>query len=483
MRKGKKIAICVATALFLIMGAALPVWADEDLPALIKRVEPSTVVIFALNPEEKKISQGTGFFVNSEGDVMTNYHVLSGASRAVVKVSSGGEYPVKKILAEDPDGDLVRVAVEIPREEVRPLALSRSLPEVGEKIVIVGTPLGLDKTVSDGIVSAIRRVPEFGEVIQLTAPISSGSSGSPVFNMRGEVVGVATFYLLPGQSLNFAIPATRIWKLTSAVEKTLPEWNEKHKKELREEAETAYQTGLRYLWLENCERAAPYFEEALQKNPEHGGAGFRAGYCLTQLKQYDRAISFYIRAIELDPADARIYNNLCMAYAMSGGIDLARQACQKAVELKPDLAESHNNLGWVYHRMERYSESIASCKEAIRINPEFAQAHYNLGNNYSALKRFEEAAEAYKQAIRLNFNYAEAHLNLGAAYNQMGRFDEAIGSYKRVTRLKPLFPEAHLNLGMTYLNMGDKGSALEEYKILKDLNTDMANKLFNLIYE
>ncbi len=479
----KKSACGLGIVFFLILRFTPLIYAEEKLPALIKRVEPSTVVIFALSPEAKKISQGTGFFVNSEGDVITNYHVLAGASRAVVKVSSGAEYAVKKILAEDAEGDLIRIAVEIPPEEVRPLTVSRSLPEVGEKIVIVGTPLGLDKTVSDGIVSAVRQVPDFGEVIQLTAPISSGSSGSPVFNMRGEVVGVATFYLLAGQSLNFAIPATRIWRLTADVGKSLPEWREKHKRELQAEAETAYQTGLRYLWLEKCEQAIPFFEETLQKNPEHGGASFRAGYCWTQLKQYDRAIPFYLRAIQLDPADARLYSNLCMAAAMSGNMDMARQSCLNAIELKPDLAEAHNNLGWVYHRMARYPESVVSCKEAIRINPDFAQAHYNLGNNYSALRRYEEATEAYKQAIRLDFNYAEAHLNLGAAYNQMGRFEDAIATYKHVIRLKPLFPEAHLNLGMTYLKMGDKGSAIEEYKILKDLNADMANKLFNLIYE
>jgi len=72
---------------------------------------------------------------------------------------------------------------------------------------------------------------------------------------------------------------------------------------------------------------------------------------------------------------------------------------------------------------------------------------------------------------------------LGAALHQLGLFEEAVESYKRAVRLKPLLPETHLNLGMTYLQMGDKGSALEEFKILKDLDKEMANRLFNLIYE
>ena len=94
-----------------------------------------------------------------------------------------------------------------------------------------------------------------------------------------------------------------------------------------------------------------------------------------------------------------------------------------------------------------------------------------------------DAIESYKQTIRINFDYAEGHMNLGAAYNQTGRYEEAIESYKQAVQIKPGLAEAHLNLGMTYLRVGDRGSALEEYKILKDQDKELANRLFNLIYE
>ncbi len=77
-----------------------------------------------------------------------------------------------------------------------------------------GSPLGLEKTLSDGIVSAIREIPGFGKVIQITAPISPGSSGSPVLNMQGEVIGIVTFQIVEGQNLNFAIPSERIASLS-----------------------------------------------------------------------------------------------------------------------------------------------------------------------------------------------------------------------------------------------------------------------------
>jgi tetratricopeptide (TPR) repeat protein len=466
-----------------ILWISSPALGQADLPSLIKKAEPSIVVILTYNQAGKQIGQGTGFFINRSGDVITNHHVLQRASRSEIRLSNGQKYPVKGVIAEDSDGDLVRLSVLIPEEKVIPLAISPTLPQVGEKVVVIGNPLGLDQTVSDGIVSAIREVPGFGKIVQMTAPISPGSSGSPVLDMKGEVIGVATFLILAGQNLNFAIPGERISKMSIGEGRNLAEREERRKEGQLEEATELYATGLRYVWAGKCELALPYFIEAAKRNPNHGRAFFHLGYCLVQMGKNREALGPYERALKLRPQDPLIHNNLCGVYGKLGHYGEAVEACKQAIQLKPDLPEAHNNLAWSYHQQGRYQEAIESSRQAIRLQPDMATAHYNLGNGYAAQKRYEEAAEAYKQAIRLEFDYAEAHLNLGAAYNQMGRYEEAIGSYKRALRLKPLMAEGHLNLGMTYLKWGDKGSAIEEYKILKDLNKEMANQLFNLIYE
>ncbi len=468
--------------LFFILVAS-PIMGQENLPVLIKKVEPSIVVILIYNQEGKILGQGSGFFINQEGDVITNSHVLQEASRAVIKTNDGKEYSVEKIVAEDMVGDLIQVSVNIPKETVRPLPIITTLPEVGERIVVIGTPLGLDKTVSDGIVSAVREIPGFGKIIQVTAPISPGSSGSPVINMKGEVIGVATFFIVAGQNLNFAIPGERIAQLAIHQGETLSEREEGRMKDWLVSAEGLYTIGLRFLWAEDYEKALPYFIETVKRNPEHAQAYFQIGYCLARLGQYKEAIELYKQAIRIKPGDAEIHNNLCVAYGMVGRYGDAIESCRQAIQLKSDIAEAHNNLGWSYQRLGRYQEAIQSCKDAIRLKPDFALAHYNLGNNYSALKKYEEAIDSYKEAIRIKFDYAEGHLDLGAAYFHIGRFEEAISSYKQAIRLKPSLAEAHLNLGMSYLKLGDKGSAIEEYKILRGLNQELANKLFNLIYE
>jgi tetratricopeptide (TPR) repeat protein len=468
---------------FSLLFISFPASPQTDLPALIKKVKPSIVVILTYNQEGKQIGQGTGFFVAQNGDVISNRHVLQTASRSKIKLLSGEEYPVKRVVAEDSEGDLIRISVDIPEEKVVPLTISPNFPRVGEKVVVIGTPLGLDQTVSEGIVSAIREIPGFGKIMQMTAPISPGSSGSPVLNMEGEVIGVATFLILAGQNLNFAIPGERIGRMSVGTGQNLSEREEKRRQTEAQEAGDIYATGLRYVWAGKYEMALPYFMETVKRDSKHGRAFFQMGYCLTRMGHNRQALDPYLRARQLRPEDPAVHNNLCGVLGKLDRYGEAGEACKQALQLAPGLAEAHNNLAWVYHRQGRYPEAVESGKQAIRLQPDFAEAHYNLGNGYAALKKYDQAAEAYKQAIRLEFDYAEAHLNLGAAYNQMGRYEEAIDSYKRALRMKPLMPEGHLNLGMTYLKLGDKGSAIEEYKVLKFLNPEMANRLFNLIYE
>jgi tetratricopeptide (TPR) repeat protein len=468
--------------LYFLTGASSTM-GQEDLPALVKRIEPSIVVIFTYNQQGNILGQGTGFFISKKGDVVTNYHVLQKASRAEIVTFDGGKYPVEKVLAEDKEGDLLRVSVDIPEDKVRPLPVSLTLPEVGERIIVIGTPLGLDQTVSDGIVSAVREIPQFGKIIQVTAPISFGSSGSPVVDMKGKVIGVATFFIRDGQNLNFAIPGERIGRLVLGQGKSLAEREESRVKDWMASADGLYTTGLRYLWIDDCKKALPYFLETIRRDPHRGDALYRIGYCMAMLGHYEEAIESYKQALQINPQDANVHTDLCLAYDDSGRYEEAVQSCQRAIQLKPDSAQAYNNLGWSYHKLGRYAEAVESSKQAIRLKPDFPKAHYNLGNHYLALKKYPQAAESYKEAIRLQFDFAEAHLNLGAVYNQMGRFEEAIASYKLAIRFKPTLAEAYLNLGMTFLKMGDRASAIEEYEILKDLNKEEANRLFNLMYE
>jgi hypothetical protein len=147
--------------------------------------------------------------------VVANYHALKGRRLADIKTASGKIYPVGSVVAEDRDNDLVMVSTGAVREDIAPLHVSSAMPLVGDRVVVIGNPLGLEQTVSDGIVSAYRERKGGMKAIQITAPISPGSSGSPVVNLQGEVIGVAFGHMVGGQNLNFCIPGEIVARLAS----------------------------------------------------------------------------------------------------------------------------------------------------------------------------------------------------------------------------------------------------------------------------
>lgn len=371
---------------------------QENLPAIVKKVEPSVVVIITYDREGEILVQGSGFFISKNGNVVTNCHVLQGATRAEVKTTDGSVYPVKNILAEDQEGDLILVSVEISTNAVHPLPISRSLPEKGERIIVIGSPLGLEQTVADGIVSAVREIPAFTtagtyeNIIQITAPISQGSSGSPVVNMKGEVIGIATFLIVEGQNLNFAIPSERLARLSPGKGQTLAE---RRAGEI-EESKHIYRAGIKCLWAENYEKALSRFEEAIEKNPRYAEACFLIGHCNDELGHYPEAIEAYKQAIRIKPDFADAYCLLAISYSHLGRYEESIESSKQAIRIRPDYAEAHLMLGSAYGKLGREHESIESFKQAIRINPDLAEAHFSLGATYWILRDRGSALQEYK---------------------------------------------------------------------------------------
>src|SRR5258707_15062683 len=206
--------LLIAVGLFAATQAFPQASRPETLPELVRRVKPSVVAIATYDAQGEALMTGSGFFVRP-GQVVTNLHVIRGAQRSEIKTldGKGKIFPVAGLLAVDEEGDLALLSVEMPPDRPRVSELARVLPDEGERIVVIGNPLKLEGSVADGIVSAVREVPNVGKIIQITAPISHGNSGSPVFNMKGEVVGVVTVKVTNGQNINLAISAARVSEL------------------------------------------------------------------------------------------------------------------------------------------------------------------------------------------------------------------------------------------------------------------------------
>jgi S1-C subfamily serine protease len=150
------------------------------------------------------LARGTGFIIGADGRIATNLHVVEGARRVRVTLADEREFDQVTVSALDAGHDLV--VLRIPATALPALRFYDGALEVGQPIVAIGHPVGMENTVSDGLVSGMRRVTADLELIQMTAPISPGSSGGPVLDDRGRVIGVATLQHRVGQNVNFAMP-------------------------------------------------------------------------------------------------------------------------------------------------------------------------------------------------------------------------------------------------------------------------------------
>jgi hypothetical protein len=174
----------------------------QDLTQLFLKCKNSVFLIYSI--DLKGISQGSGFFVNDKGVAISNYHVLNSSNfkSSLVVLEDGQEFKIEKIIEENKDLDYVVFKVNNPTNyKFDKVDVSYLNSVIGESIFAIGNPMGLEKTLSEGIVSGFRDSEKY---IQTTTPITHGSSGGPLFNKRGEVIGITTSGM--GEAnLNFAI--------------------------------------------------------------------------------------------------------------------------------------------------------------------------------------------------------------------------------------------------------------------------------------
>lgn len=180
---------------------------------IFRHASPAVLSAEVLDPRTNApMWGGTAFLVNSSGILVTNYHVVNGATRMEIRWPDGKSLRSLSVLALDPQNDLALLKIPVSGAEYVPLACN-ARPEVGTKVFTIGNSLGpLENTFSEGLISGIRNL-DGHTVIQISAPISHGNSGGPLLNSLGEVIGVTAATLKGGQSLNFAIPVSYVCQL------------------------------------------------------------------------------------------------------------------------------------------------------------------------------------------------------------------------------------------------------------------------------
>lgn len=191
-----------------------PVTTTFTIPQIAKKWGESIVLVKSMDKNGNELSQGSGFVISRNGAVVTNYHVVELAHNVSIGFINGKSYKEVFLITAKPSQDIAILHIEGGDERFSPVILGNSDDlQVGERVLAIGNPYGWENTLSDGLISGIREIDNF-KLLQITVPISPGSSGGALFNTKGEVIGITTIGSQWGaQNLNFAIPINSLKSL------------------------------------------------------------------------------------------------------------------------------------------------------------------------------------------------------------------------------------------------------------------------------
>jgi S1-C subfamily serine protease/cytochrome c-type biogenesis protein CcmH/NrfG len=423
-----------------------------EVADVLAKARPAVVTVIAT--KEAGGSQGSGVIVAADGVVLTAWHVVAGAKSVVVRLSTGEEIPVQGLQGGGEESDFALLKVARTGLPVVPMGDSDKVRQ-GDRVLTLGAPLGMEASASEGIVSAVRDLPGGKRLIQTTAPISPGSSGGPVLNMRGEVIGIASFLLVEGQNLNFAVPineaklsikaSARAASLAGLAVATKPDdalllyWAGRAAMPAAEDTPAADGQ-----W----KKALALLEKAVARRKDFVDAWLQVAKCDELLNRQQQRIAALQEVVRLAPGWTEGYTLLADAYARLGRLQdtvasfraamrlgrdpriafdaMARQreVLAEAVRLEPDDADARFCLGVACRQQEHYQEAVDTLKEAIRLRPGDPEFRFELGLCYDYLKLYQDAQNSLREALRLRPEHTEARRFLISVLKDMPHPEE-----------------------------------------------------------
>jgi lipoprotein NlpI len=365
---------------------------SQDLTAdqIFEKVNDAIVVVYTYDFEGDKHAQGSGIILNDKGIVVTNYHLFAGCEKIELKrkdvvINHSG------VIGVNIEKDILILKIEDNNFPNIPVAESDTF-KVGQKIYAIGSPLGYENTMSEGIISGLREIGESKKsYIQITASASPGSSGGAVLNTKGELVGMVTMgYLLA--DMNFAIPVKDILKANQGLltdKRTL-------------EALSFFYKGYNEYEIGKFEEAAANYTKYIELSPGEAKAFNYRGLAYWKLKKYKLAVKDFTNAIKIEPNFTPPYLNRAEVYIKMEEFDKAAKDLGKLISLEPENINAYYARGICRSKEEEYSKSIDDFTKVIKLDPEYVEAYINRGISRYYTKDYSGAIEDWYRAIKLD---------------------------------------------------------------------------------
>lgn len=449
----------------VLLAVGPPAWCA--LPEeVFERASPSVVVVERLDAAGKRNGFASGVVVGP-GRVVTSCHAVS--DTAGIRVRTGSTHLPARLEYADTERDLCQLEVdELNRRAVRIVPATHL--KVGQRVYAIGTPKGLELTLSEGLISSLRpRARSF--VIQTSAAMSRGSSGGGLFDDEGRLVGIAAFQYARGQNLNFAVPASWVPEVAARVRSG---WAKAGL-----EATAEQPLGARTLVLMdigNYEAALRVAREWVQGAPDDALPRHALGRVYAGLNRPDDAVMALRSATRLKPEFIRAWLDLGAAYAAASDQESALSAYGEALRVDAQSAEARHGRGVTLTALHRYEEAVEELHRAIDIDQSYDAAWEALAVAHATEGRPGLAAAACRKGLKFNPQSPLLWYQFGLVQAQRGQAMQAIQAYEEALRLRPDHLAAVYDLGVLYSQQGDRAKVREIYERLRALDSDSAEE-------
>jgi tetratricopeptide (TPR) repeat protein len=349
-----KSAFFFSMAYFMLM---LPLYASSQALSaekIYKKVNDAIVKLYTYNDAGKEPSgQASGVILRNKAWIITNNHIMKNTTS--IKVQHNEKtYEIDSIVSMDPDKDILILQMKNPGS----IKKDKTIPDikignssqlhVGQKIYAIGSPRGLENTMTDGMVSGIRTDNNSDEnLIQISAPISPGSSGGAIVNDKGELVGISSSFTASSQNLNFAIPINDVMAI--APGKNIGRGSPETYLTGLALAKYYYDKGVSSYMRRSYDSAVIYYKNAIAPSNKTKKATvyYSLGVAYHVQGKYDMAMDYYQKAIAQDPGYADAYYEIFQVYAIKGDLQKAVQNQMIAYRLRPDI-QQHRVANFIY---------------------------------------------------------------------------------------------------------------------------------------
>jgi Flp pilus assembly protein TadD len=335
------------------------------------RSQEGVVILYAYRGEEGMSYKASGFVVAEGGIIATNFHAIVLAESVIVKTSDGELFRVEGIVAENRKRDVVLLKITTSGLDVLPLGKSDTL-KPGQQVFAIGTP-GIRDTlqISSGVITNMRNLREGTDDIEMTAPISVGSSGGPLLDVNGTVIGM-TVGGYQNQHRNYAIPITSTKQLLTTRSRAPKSFSHR---EWLTQPEGLFMLGLQARAEENYRHATELFALALRLRPNYPDANFQLGYIYSKIGQQQAAVEHLQQVIALQPNHGLAYANLGTAYLNLGEHRNAITAFTQALRITPDWeGEVYFNLGQAYLHIGDAAHAYQQYQALSKVDKQLADA-------------------------------------------------------------------------------------------------------------